>query len=144
MQTMLSSQGKRVLAILNDAYYPSTLHSIKSKCVYTRNFTRGKIVSILKKLIDSGHIQTYALCCSSYCNGGMKLKKYVSQVNLEKIEHTLKKRCTYYSHRVGPPGPYHWGFNIVYISKTRTDLMPSWVAKCNNNMKIFHLLDLLE
>ena len=135
---MLSSQEKRVLAILNDAYHPSTLQSIKSKCVYTRSFTKGQIVSILKKLIDSGHIQTYALCKSVFprCNGGMKLQKYVSQVNLEKITPTLKKRCTYYSHR----GPLHWGFNIVYISKTRTNLMPSWAVKCNNNMRIFHII----
>jgi len=135
---ILSCEEKRILAILNDAYHPSTLQSIKSKCVYTRNFTRGKIVSILKKLIESRHIQTYALCESYLCNGGMKLQKYVSQVNLIKIFPTLKKRCGYFSFK----GKiyHHLRFNIVYISKTRTDLMPSWVAKCNNNIKIFHMI----
>jgi len=135
---MLSSQEKRILAILDDAYHPSTLQSIKSKCVYTRSFTRAKIVSILKKLIESRHIQTYALCISSRCNGGMKLPKYVSQINLKKITPTLKKRCAYSSLR----GKIyrHLGFNIVYISKTRTNLMPCWAVKCNNNMNIFHVI----
>ena len=132
----LSYDDKRILSILNKAYRPSTLYSIKSQCIYTRHFTKWKIISILKKLIDSGYIETYALCKSAHCNGGLKLKKYVSQIHLKKITPTLKKRCMYYSHR----GPYNWGFYIVYMSKTRTDLIPSWAVKCHNNMRKFHMI----
>ena len=124
----LRSNEKRILAILENADWPITLQKIKSQCKFTRGFTPGKVIPILKRLIISRHIQAYAFCSThGYCFRGVKLAIYTSMKDLEKKYKRYKGDwCT------------HNRFTVAYIS--RKDLMPTWAIQCDNNMKLFHLI----